>query len=175
MMGGAQPAYQAAGQSNNTSFSAQQSTGSAGGFSGIGSGAVAASSINVQAIPADFDSDGFVRAAKVHYIRLQAAFDAGNTHDLGEFTSPEMFAELKMDLAEQRHKGIVNEKTEVLSLETQMLAVESSAYEHMASVRFTGMIQEGNAQPVAIDEIWNLTKAVSGDGGWVLAGIQQVQ
>src|SRR6185369_14738435 len=47
-------------------------------------------------IPAGFDVEGFVRNAKVNFIRLQAANDAGNLEDIREFTSPEMFAEIKM-------------------------------------------------------------------------------
>ncbi|MCK7496851.1 MAG: TIM44-like domain-containing protein [Comamonadaceae bacterium] len=50
-------------------------------------------------IPADFDVAGFVRNAKVHFIRLQAANDARNLEDIREFTTPEMFAELKMTSA----------------------------------------------------------------------------
>ena len=47
---------------------------------------------------------------------------------------------------------------------------------HVVSVRFTGMVREAadqNAQP--LDEIWHLTKPASGQGGWVIAGIQQQQ
>jgi predicted lipid-binding transport protein (Tim44 family) len=52
-------------------------------------------------IPADFDVAGFTRNAKVNFIRLQAASDTGNLNDIREFTTPEMFAELKMELAER--------------------------------------------------------------------------
>jgi predicted lipid-binding transport protein (Tim44 family) len=50
-------------------------------------------------IPADFDVEGFVRNAKVNFIRLQAANDAGNLDDIREFTAPEMFAEIKMSFS----------------------------------------------------------------------------
>ena len=46
----------------------------------------------------------------------------------------------------------------------------------MASVRFYGVIREAVGAPAqSFDEIWNLTKPVSGSGGWVLAGIQQTE
>ena len=124
-------------------------------------------------IPANFDIAGFVRNAKVQFVRLQAAFDAANANDLREFTSPEMFAELQMQL---RERGDQPNVTEVVTLEAEFLGVDSSEHEHMASVRFYGVIREGvgaNAQP--FDEIWNLTKPSVGAGGWVLAGIQQNQ
>ena len=49
-------------------------------------------------VPAGFDSDAFVRNAKVYFVRLQAAWDVGNIADIREFTTPEMFAEVKVDL-----------------------------------------------------------------------------
>lgn len=122
-------------------------------------------------VPADFDTESFLRNAKVHFVRLQAAWDGGNLDDIREFTTPEMFAEIKMDLAE---RGAEVNKTDVVTLEAQMLGIESSPNQHLASVRFSGMIRERAgeaAQPFG--EVWNLAKPVSGSGGWLLAGIQQ--
>ncbi|CAG2146241.1 Tim44 domain-containing protein [Cupriavidus numazuensis] len=138
-----------------------------------GAAAVAADAVAQQpwGVPADFDTEAFLRNAKVHFVRLQAAWDAGNLDDIREFTTPEMFAEIKMDLAE---RGAEVNKTDVVTLEGQMLGIESSPTQHLASVRFSGMIRERAgeaAQPFA--EVWNLAKPVSGTGGWLLAGIQQ--
>ncbi len=122
-------------------------------------------------VPADFDTEAFLRNAKVHFVRLQAAWDAGNLDDIREFTTPEMFAEIKMDLSD---RGTEVNKTDVVTLEAQMLGIESSPNQHLASVRFSGMIRERAgeaAQPFG--EVWNLAKPVSGSGGWLLAGIQQ--
>lgn len=124
-------------------------------------------------IPANFDSEAFIRNAKVGFIRLQAAHDAGDLADIREFTSPEMFAEIRMDL-EQRNG--MPQKTDVVSLNAEILEVEQEAQRYIVSARFSGLLREEvNAAPVAIDEIWHLTKPISGQGGWVLAGIQQVQ
>ncbi|WP_042884045.1 Tim44 domain-containing protein [Cupriavidus necator] len=122
-------------------------------------------------VPADFDTEAFLRNAKVHFVRLQAAWDAGNLDDIREFTTPEMFAEIKMDLAE---RGAEVNKTDVVTLEAQLLGIESTPAQHIASVRFSGMIREKSgeaAQPFG--EVWNLAKPASGTGGWLLAGIQQ--
>lgn len=124
-------------------------------------------------IPAGFDVETFTRNAKVYFVRLQAAWDAGNLNDIREFTTPEMFAEIRMQLEE---RGTVPNQTDVVTLDAEVLGVASTASEHMASVRFHGMLREqegGAAQP--FDEVWNLTKPAQGGGGWVLAGIQQIQ
>jgi predicted lipid-binding transport protein (Tim44 family) len=122
-------------------------------------------------VPADFDTEAFLRNAKVHFVRLQAAWDAGNLDDIREFTTPEMFAEIKMDLSE---RGAEVNKTDVVTLEAQLLGIETSPAQHLASVRFSGMIRERAgeaAQPFG--EVWNLAKPATGTGGWLLAGIQQ--
>ncbi|WP_185453469.1 Tim44 domain-containing protein [Ralstonia sp. SET104] len=124
-------------------------------------------------VPADFDTQAFLRNAKVYFIRLQAAWDAGNLNDIREFTTPEMFAEIKMDLAD---RGTSPNKTDVVSVEAEMLGIETQAAEYLASVRFSGMIrEEANAPAQPFAEVWNLTKPTQGAGGWVLAGIQQLQ
>ena len=135
-----------------------------------GSGAVAVASTN--SIPADFDVDGFVRNAKVNFIRLQAANDAGNLDDIREFTSPEMFAEIKLGMGE---RGAEKQETDVVQLNAEVLDVAEEASRYVVSVRFTGLIrEEKNAAPEAFDEMWHMTKPRSGNGGWVLAGIQQL-
>lgn len=123
-------------------------------------------------VPADFDSNGFVRQAKTQFIRLQAAWDKADVNDIREFTTPEMFAELKMQLQE---RGASANHTDVVSLDADMLGVETVGGEYIASVKFYGFIKEDeNAAPVQFNEIWNLSKPVSGDRGWLLAGIQQL-
>lgn len=121
-------------------------------------------------IPADFDVPAFVRNAKVQFIRLQAANDAGNLDDIREFTTPEMFAELKMDLAE---RGGATQTTEVMSIEADVTDVAEEDQRYVVSVRFTGTLREDSTQTTSFDEVWHLTKPRHG-GGWVLAGIQQV-
>jgi len=123
-------------------------------------------------VPADFDSAGFLRHAKTYFIRLQAAWDKADVNDLREFTSPEMFAEMKQQLLE---RGASANHTDVVSLDAQLMGIETIGDEHLASVRFTGMIRESeNAPAEQFTEVWNLSKAASGNGGWVLAGIQQL-
>lgn len=122
-------------------------------------------------LPAGFDAEGFERTAKVNFLRLQAANDKGDLNDLREFTTPEMYAEIKLDI--DARKG-ATQQTDVVSLDAQVLEVITEGNRHIASVRFSGLIREtaqGAAEP--FNEVWNLIKAIDGNQGWQIAGIQQ--
>lgn len=129
------------------------------------------SSAAATSFPPGFDAQAFAREAKLNYIRLQAAFDAGNLDDLRAFTSPEVFAEISMQIAE---RGDAAQTTDVMSLNADVLEAVDEDNRHIVSVRFTGTIREDADQGTQpLDEIWHLTKPVNGQGGWVIAGIQQ--
>ena len=123
-------------------------------------------------VPADFDTPAFLRSAKTYFIRLQAAWDKADINDLREFTTPEMFAELKMQIQE---RGANPNNTDVVSLDAELLGIETIGDEYLASVRFSGRISEAAGAPAEpFTEVWHLSKPVSGAGGWALAGIQQI-
>ncbi|HYD79236.1 MAG TPA: Tim44-like domain-containing protein [Paucimonas sp.] len=123
-------------------------------------------------VPADFDVAGFLRHAKTHFIRLQAAWDKADVNDIREFTTPEMFAELKMQLQE---RGASPNHTDVVSLDAELLGIDTVGADYLASVKFSGMIKEAENAPAApFAEVWNLAKPRAGQGGWLLAGIQQL-
>ena len=124
-------------------------------------------------IPAGFDTEGFLRQAKLNFVKLQAVHDSGKLGELREFTSDAMFASIKQDLLQH---GGVGQQTDVVTLNAELLEALTEGDTHWASVRFSGMIRETpESQPEAFQEIWNLAKPVSGATGWVLAGIQQIQ
>ncbi|HEY5290729.1 MAG TPA: Tim44-like domain-containing protein [Burkholderiales bacterium] len=124
-------------------------------------------------IPEGFDTNGFLRQAKLNFVKLQAVHDSGKLDELHEFTTDEMFESVKQDL---REHGAGGEQTDVVTLNADLLEVATEGDTHWASVRFSGMVRENaNAQPESFQEIWNLAKPVSGATGWVLAGIQQMQ
>jgi predicted lipid-binding transport protein (Tim44 family) len=122
-------------------------------------------------VPADFDVPGFLRSAKTYYIRLQAAWDKGDVSDIREFTTTEMYAELKIELQE---RGAASNHTDVVTLEADLLGIEIIDNGYLASVKFSGLIKEDQNASASFSEVWNLAKPVSGPGGWVLAGIQQL-
>ena len=123
-------------------------------------------------IPSDFDVNGFVRNGKTYFIRLQAAWDRADINDIREFTTPEMFGELRLQLQE---RGSTPNNTDVVKIDGELLGIETIGDAYLATLKFTGLIKEApdaSAEPFA--EIWNLSKPTDGPGGWVLAGIQQV-
>ena len=123
-------------------------------------------------VPADFDVPAFLRNAKTYFIRLQAAWDKADLNDIREFTSTEMFAEFRLELQE---RGTSANVTDVVQLDAELLGVETVGNDYLASVKFTGLIKEApSADAAPFAEVWNLSKPVSGQGGWVLAGIQQL-
>jgi predicted lipid-binding transport protein (Tim44 family) len=133
--------------------------------------AAALASSSAATFPPGFDAEAFAREAKLNFIRLQAAFDSRNLDDLRSFTAPEVFAEISMQLAE---RGDVKQTTDVMTLNAAVLEAFDENNRHVASVRFTGLVrEEADAAPVALDEVWHLSKPISGQGGWMVAGIQQ--
>jgi predicted lipid-binding transport protein (Tim44 family) len=137
----------------------------------FGSSAVAATP-SAQRIPADFDTTAFLRIAKLNFVRLQASNDAKNLDDIREFVSPELFAEIKMQMDE---RGNAPQQTDVVTLNADLLEVTTESHRHIASVHFSGTISEVVSVAAApFDEIWNLSKSVDGNGGWIVAGIQQL-
>jgi len=122
-------------------------------------------------IPAGFDVDGFLRQAKLNFLRLQAANDARNIEDIRNFTTPEMFAEIKLEIEE---RGGAAQQTDVVTLNADLLDVSEEQGQYVASVRFHGAIREAEGGAAeAFDEAWHLAKPSDGSRGWVIAGIQQ--
>jgi predicted lipid-binding transport protein (Tim44 family) len=122
-------------------------------------------------IPADFPVDTFLRSAKTSFIRLQAANDLKDLNDIREYTTPEMFAEISMQMQE---RDDVPQKTDVVAINGELLGVANEGDLAIASVRFTGQLRENNGTPENVDEIWHVQKNLRDDKSvWLLSGIQQ--
>jgi predicted lipid-binding transport protein (Tim44 family) len=118
-----------------------------------------------------FEVAPFVRVAKTSFIRLQAANDSGDLDDIRDYTTPEMYAEIAMQLKEREG----SQKTEVVSLDADVVeAVIEDGYE-IASVRFWGLLRENDARnPEPFEETWHVRrKAGDRKATWLIAGIQQ--
>jgi predicted lipid-binding transport protein (Tim44 family) len=128
-------------------------------------------------VPAGFDVNGFVDAAKRNFIALQDAWDRSDMALLRSMMTDTMVAEIRTQLAEREAQfpGQAN-KTEVVMLEAQLLGIEDLADAYMASVEFNGIIrEEPSAGPSPFREVWNMTKPKNGDSGWLVAGVQALQ
>jgi len=122
-------------------------------------------------LPAGFDAAAFERIAKMIFIRMQAANDSGDLNDLRAFTTPEMFAPIKLELQE---RGSKPQRTDVVRVDAEVLDVANEPERQVVSVRFHGLIREemdGVATP--FDEVWHLVKPTDGSREWAIAGIQQ--
>ena len=132
---------------------------------------VAASAAHAGNIPADFPVESFLRSAKTSFIRLQAANDRKDLNDIREYTTPEMFAEISMQMQE---RGDAPQKTDVVAVSGELLEVANEGDLAIASVRFTGQLRENNGAPEDVNEIWHVQKNLRDDKSvWLLAGIQQ--
>lgn len=156
---------------------AQRSTSTPGGAAGgsiIGSGLTGAQNWGV---PAGFDTDGFLAAAKRNFVTLQDAWDRADVATLRSMMTDGMVAEIKGQLAEREGHGQGQpNKTEVVMLEAQLLGIEDLGNDYMASVEFNGMIrEEPSSGPSPFREVWNMTKAKNGAAGWLVAGVQALQ
>jgi predicted lipid-binding transport protein (Tim44 family) len=122
-------------------------------------------------VPAAFDSEAFERIAKTIFIRLQAANDSANLDDLRRFTTPEMYAALKLEILE---RGPGEQRTEVQRVDARVVDVASEGDRQVVSVRYTGAVVEAEGgAPTSFDEVWHLVR--QGDGeGWAIAGIEQM-
>jgi predicted lipid-binding transport protein (Tim44 family) len=121
--------------------------------------------------PADFNADEFVRHAKVNFVKVQEAHDRKDVDALRDFMTPELAREIEADI---RGMGDAAQKTEVVTLDAQVLDVATENGMYVVSVRFSGLIREApGAEPQPFSEIWHLEKAVDGRTGWQVAGIQQ--
>lgn len=120
--------------------------------------------------PSGFDAETFLREAKVQFIRLQAAYDQKNLDDLRQFTSPEVFAEIQLQFHE---RGEEENKTNVVQLNAEVLDVTTEMQTTVATVRFSGLIQENQNESAALfNEMWHFKKEVANQH-WMVSGIQQ--
>lgn len=161
-----QPASQPAQSANVHNFQsqpAQNTSASANPFASI-----ASKYSNAEERPTDFDDAAFLRNAKSLFIRLQAAYDAKNLADIREFTAPEIFAEIQMQIQE---RGNELNQTEVVTIDAELMDLAADAT--TASVQFSGHVrEEQGATPTNINEIWHLQKNIYNQS-WIVSGIQQ--
>ncbi len=169
----------------NAAYRSADGTAAAGGMGALGAGAAGGSMIgsalrgqqSTWDIPPGFDSQAFVTAAKGNFVTMQSAWDRSDVSALRAMMTDEMLGEIRTQLAERdSHTGARSNKTEVVTLEAELLGIEDLGNDYMASVEFTGLIREDAASdPHPFREVWNMTKPKSGASGWLVAGVQALQ
>lgn len=139
----------------------------------IGSGGAAPHAVAATAgrWPADFNAAEFLRHGRLNFVRLQEAHDARDSAALADFLAADLLADVQ---AQWQTEGATQGKTDVVTLESEVLEVITEGLLYVVSVRFSGLIREdgaAEAQPFA--EIWHLEKPLRGATGWLVSGIQQ--
>ncbi len=120
-------------------------------------------------IPVDFDTQRFLSEAKKQFVSIQKVWDSGNVSEMRNFLTDDLMKELQAQLS-----GRIEENhTEAVLLNAELLGIEKVSDGHLASVRFSGMLREqAGTEAFRFEEVWNLFKPEQ--GGWLLAGIQQI-
>jgi len=143
-------------------------------LAGAGAASTAATATpTAPVLPGGMDAADFERLAKMVFIRLQAANDASNLDDLRKFTTPELFASLRLDLQD---RAGAKQQTDVVQIDAKVVECARENGQDIVTVRFTGLIREAaeaGAEP--FNELWHLVRAADGHGDWAIAGITPVQ
>ena len=124
-------------------------------------------------LPGGMPTSEFERLAKMVFIRLQAANDNANLDDLRKFTTPELFASLRLDLQD---RGTVKQVTDVVQIDATVVDTVRENNQDIVTVRYQGLIREvadAGAQP--FHELWHLVRPADGSADWAIAGITPVQ
>ncbi|MFN9746397.1 MAG: TIM44-like domain-containing protein [Betaproteobacteria bacterium] len=112
----------------------------------------------------------FLQVARQSFLELQAAWDRADWRALQQLATEPLLADLREQYA---LRGPGPNRTEVLELHAELLALEDLREAFVASVEFRGLIREsGDAAAAPFRELWLLANVKSADRGWRLARVQ---
>ncbi len=127
-------------------------------------------------VPPGLDTEQFLSLARLSFLRLQTAWDAGDMAELKRLTTGPLLGELREQI-EARGTGV--NRTEVIDLQARLLAFEELSEAFVASVEFTGLVRaHANEAPADFRELWLLTRLKPVDAtsdaqaSWQLAQVQ---
>lgn len=123
-------------------------------------------------LPAGLDVDGFLAAARQHFVQLQAAWDAGDLGRLERLATGPLLDDLREQI---RARGDGVNRTDVVELQARLVGFEELRGALVASVEFSGLVREGADAAAAFRELWMLAKLGPGEGeAWRLAQVQSL-
>jgi len=143
---------------------------------GTGWGGVASredAAVTAQVIPPGFDVEDFLKGAKAAYNRLQDSWNKRDLEDIRQFTSREVWEEIKRQAEEEP----ADSKTEIVLVNAKLLEVNSEGDETIASVYFDVLMRESaeEQRPKQVREVWHFSKKEAPGSFWKLEGIQQME
>ena len=128
-------------------------------------------------IPRGFDQKSFLSGAENVYVLLQKAWDDGDLGDLRQFCTDHVFAEIQ----EQFHNRTGHNKTEIVSLQSELVNVVTSGNSTEATVVFKAELKEHDATGASenishVQEAWYFVRPDNrNEHHWLLDGIQQLE
>lgn len=137
---------------------------------GMGQG-VSDDAVHLTETPAWFNAEEFFEGAKGHFASLQKAWDDTDLAEVESYCSPELFALLQQEMMGMQ-AGDNHTVIDTLNAELADMAIDGEYF--IVSIRFTGFIQENEAEGAhAFNEIWHIRRLANDEGSWQVAGIQQ--
>ena len=125
-------------------------------------------------IPPGFDTEDFLKGAKLIFARLQESWGARDVEDLEQLTSPSVFAEIKRQVQEDPAPSPI----QVLLIDARIQEVTQEGGLLTASVFYDALMSEeaDQAHPRQVREIWHFSKSADDPKStWLLDEIQQIQ
>lgn len=117
------------------------------------------------------DVQAFLAVARESFLQMQAAWDRADLEAMSVLATDALLEDLREQLA-WRGPGL--NRTEVLELHANLLALEEMRDACIASVEFSGLIREhlNDTAGSPFRELWFLANIKSANRGWQLARVQ---
>ena len=120
-------------------------------------------------LPRGIDCAGLLVELRLHFVRLQEAWDLGAMATLRTLTTAEMLDELCLGLPACTGEAIAA-RTDIVTLRADLFAFEELAQAFVVSIEFSGLMRESPGQCAEpFRELWMLTRSKDGSAGWKLA------
>ncbi|ACV68398.1 Tim44 domain-containing protein [Desulfohalobium retbaense] len=126
-----------------------------------------------ESIPQDFDTQEFLKGAKIVYQRLQEAWDDRDLEDIRGFTTPEVFREIRRQAKEDPNTS----QTEIVLLQAEVRNVRRDGAVTHVSVAFEALLRESpqDSETRQVRELWHFQRDESrSDSHWLLEGLEQL-
>lgn len=122
-------------------------------------------------IPADFDTEDFLKGARTVYNRMQSSWDKRDLADIAQFATRAVMQELEAQAAQDPTPS----HTEIMTVNSKLLGVEDEGDNRRAQVYFDVLMREDPSAPTPenVREVWHFLR-IGQNGSWKLDGIQQV-
>ena len=122
-------------------------------------------------IPADFNTEEFLRGAKMAYSRMQDSWDRRDLNDIASFATFHILQDLQAQMREEPEPT----KTEIYDINARLLSVEESGSMELARVLFDVRMTENPRQvaPYNVREVWTFMRDQESPN-WKLDAIQQM-